>query len=117
MLNENGSVKPIVFDANMRHSLVNAILDRLGARVSLASNGAVHMTYADCSLAKHEFAVKAVVSKKVECSRQMWSEIKSLVSNTVDYIFPASSDSDNSSFDVSMFTTDSEMEVNVVSNW
>lgn len=108
---------PIMFDTNVRHMLVNAILERLAAHISLASNGSVRMTYADYSLAKHEFAVKAVVSKKVECSRQMWSEVKSLVSNAVDYVFPAAADGNDSSFDVSMFTTDSEMEVDVVSNW
>ena len=117
MPNEAISMKPIMFDANTRHMLVNTVLERLAAHVTQASNGSVYMVCVDYSLAKHEFAVKVTVSKKVECSRQTWSEVKSFVTNAIDYIFPASSDSNDSSFDVSMFTTDSEMEVNVVSNW
>ena len=108
-----GSISPIVFNTEVRKTLVEGILQDIKGYFESKTDGSVEITYEDYSLKAHEFGFKLFVKKGADCKKQMFSEAASAIVNAVNYIFPGG----NEQYDVAVFTEDDKLEVEIVSNW
>ena len=108
-----GSTSPIVFNTEVRKTLVEGILQDIKGYFESKTDGLVEITYEDHNLKAHEFGFKLFVKKGADCKKQMFSEVTSAVVNTINYAFPGGSEQ----YDISIFTEDSKLEIEIVSNW
>ena len=103
----------IVFDCNARKTFVEGILQDIKGYFESKTNGLVEVTYEDYSLKNHEFGFKVFVAKGTKCKKQMFSETSSAIVNAVNYLFPGG----NEQYDIAVFSEDSKLEFEIVSNW
>ena len=103
----------IVFDGNARKTFVEGMLQDIKGYLESKTNGLVEVTYEDYSLKNHEFGFKVLVAKGPKCKKQMFSETASAIVNTVNYLFPGG----NEQYDIAVFSEDSKLEFEIVSNW
>ena len=103
----------IVFDDNARKTFVEGMLQDIKGYFESKTNSLVEVTYEDYSLKNHEFGFKVIVSKGTKCKKQMFSETASAIVNAVNYLFPGGNDQ----YDITVFSEDSKLEFEIVSNW
>ena len=103
----------IVFDGNARKTFVEGMLQDIKGYFESKTNGLVEVTYEDYSLKNHEFGFKVLVAKGPKCKKQMFSETASAIVNVVNYLFPGG----NEQYDIAVFSEDSKLEFEIVSNW
>ena len=103
----------IVFDSNARKTFVEGMLQDIKGYFESKTNGLVEVTYEDYSLKNHEFGFKVLVAKGPKCKKQMFSETASAIVNAVNYLFPGG----NEQYDIAVFSEDSKLEFEIVSNW
>lgn len=108
-----GSTSPIVFNTEVRKTLVEGILQDIKGYFESKTDGLAKITYEDYNLKAHEFGFKLFVKKGADCKKQMFSETASAIVNAVNYIFPGGSEQ----YDISIFTEDAKLEIEIVSNW
>ena len=104
---------PILFNGEVRKMLVEGILQDIKGYFESKTDGLVEIMYEDYNLKAHEFGFKLLVKKGAKCKKQMFSEVTSAVVNTINYAFPGGSEQ----YDISIFTEDAKLEIEIVSNW
>ena len=103
----------IVFDGNARKTFVEGIVQDIKGYFENKTNGLVEVTYEDYSLKNHEFGFKVFVVKGTKCKKQMFLETANAIANAVNYLFPGG----NEQYDITVFSGDSKLEFEIVSNW
>ena len=103
----------IVFDGNARKTFVEGMLQDIKGYFESKTSGLVEVTYEDYSLKNHEFGFKVLVAKGPKCKKQMFSETASAIVNAVNYLFTGG----NEQYDIAVFSEDSKLEFEIVSNW
>ena len=103
----------IVFDGNARKTFVEGIVQDIKGYFENKTNGLVEVTYEDYSLKNHEFGFKVFVVKGTKCKKQMFLETTNAIANAVNYLFPGG----NEQYDITVFSGDSKLEFEIVSNW
>lgn len=103
----------IVFNGNMRRTFIEGVVQDMKGYFESRSNGLVEVVYEDYNLKGHEFGFKIFVVKTAKCSKQLFSEVASAVVNTANYMFSAGNDQ----YDISIFSENDKIEIEIVSNW
>lgn len=108
-----GSTSPIVFNTEVRKTLVEGILQDIKGYFESKTDGLVEITYEDYNLKNHEFGFKLYVLKTSKCKKQMFSEVIDAVVNAINYAFPGGGDH----CDITISAEDDKLEIEIVSNW
>lgn len=104
---------PILFNGEVRKMLVEGVLQDVKGYFESKTDGLVDISYEDYNLKNHEFGFKLHVLKTSKCKKQMFSEVSSAVVNAVNYVFPG----ENEQYDITIFTEDGRLDIEIVSNW
>lgn len=108
-----GSTSPIVFNTEVRKTLVEGILQDIKGYFESKTDGLSEVSYEDYNLKNHEFGFKLHVLKTSKCKKQMFFEVIDAVVNAINYAFPGGDDH----YDITISTEDDKLEIEIISNW
>ena len=101
------------FGTEMRKHIVIGILQYILDFIEEKTNGLVETYYEDYDLKGHEFGFKLHIARDSGCSKQMYVDAAAAVVNAISYAFQGNSEQ----YDVTTSSEDSQLEVEIVSNW
>lgn len=105
---------PIVFDSAMRKTFLKGVLQAIKEYFESKTDGKVEVSYEDYVIGSHEFGFKLKIKRSIDCSKQLFSEVRSAICNVVNYMLPAD---EFEKFDLTIFTEDGLLEFEILSNW
>lgn len=104
---------PIMFNGKMRKKFVEGVFQDAKGYFESATSGKVSIGYEDFNIKGHEFGFKLKLERCNGCTKQLFNEVSSALVNVINYMFRGG----NEEYDLSFFTEDNLVEVELVSNW